>query len=55
VHLSCRLERPRRYSAHSPWAADATQPLITLEANEPHTLRLAPFQVLTLEAIPQPQ
>jgi hypothetical protein len=45
----------RIFSAHSPWAADATQPSITLEADKPHTFHLAPFQVLTLEATPHPQ
>jgi hypothetical protein len=44
----------RRFSAHSPWAADATQPAIELEAGKPHTFHLTPFQVLTLEAVPQP-
>jgi hypothetical protein len=44
---------PRKYKASSPWSADATQPAIELEAGEPHTFHLAPFQVLTLEAIPQ--
>jgi len=44
----------RKFTAHSPWANDATQPSITLEADKPHTFHLAPFQVLTLEATPQP-
>jgi hypothetical protein len=44
-----------RFLAHSPWSADAAQPSITLEADKPHTFHLAPFQVLTLEATPQPQ
>jgi len=43
---------PRRYSMHSPWQEVATQPAIELEAGHPHTFRLAPFQVLTLEALP---
>ncbi|MGO9338106.1 MAG: enterotoxin [Terracidiphilus sp.] len=44
----------RRFLAHSPWAADASQPPIELDADKPHTFHLAPFQVLTLEATPQP-
>lgn len=43
----------RKFSAHSPWAADASQPAIELEAGKPHTFHLAPFQVLTLEANPR--
>jgi hypothetical protein len=41
------------YSAHCPWPADAAQSAIQLEAGKPYTFHLAPFQVLTLEAIPQ--
>ena len=44
----------RKYSAHSPWTADAAQPAIMLEAGKPYTFHLAPFQVLTLEAVPLP-
>ena len=43
----------KRYKAHSPWASDAAQPAIELEAGKPHTFQLAPFQVLTLEALPE--
>jgi len=43
----------RRFSAHSPWAADAAQPAVVLEAGKPHIFQLAPFQVLTLDAVPQ--
>ncbi len=43
----------QRYKAHSPWAADASQPAIELRAGQPHTFSLQPFQVLTLEALPQ--
>jgi hypothetical protein len=42
-----------RYAAHSPWAEDASQPAVELTAGQPHTFNLAPFQVLTLEAIPR--
>ena len=45
---------PRRYLAHSPWKAEASEPAIELEAGKPHSFHLAPFQVLTLEALPQP-
>ncbi len=47
-------ESARRFLAHSPWDADASQPSIELNADRPHTFHLAPFQVLTLEAVPQP-
>jgi hypothetical protein len=40
----------RRYVAHSPWAADRAQPSIALQAGREHAFRLAPFQVLNLEA-----
>jgi len=43
----------RRFKAHSPWAADASQAAIALEAGKPYVFHLAPFQVLTLEAIPE--
>jgi hypothetical protein len=46
-------EAATKYSAHSPWSVDASQPPIELEAGKPHTLHLAPFEVLTLEANPQ--
>ncbi|KAA6458803.1 enterotoxin [Acidobacteria bacterium AB60] len=42
-----------RYSARSPWAADAAQPAMTLDANEPHTFTLKPFEVVTLEMTPE--
>jgi hypothetical protein len=41
------------YSAHSPWTEDSAQPLVDLRAGQPFTFHLAPFQVLTLVAIPQ--
>jgi hypothetical protein len=43
----------QRYTAHSPWASDASRPAIDLAAGEMHTFRLAPFEVLTLEAMPR--
>jgi hypothetical protein len=42
----------RSYIAHSPWASDAAQPEIELQAGQPRTFHLAAFQVLTLEARP---
>jgi hypothetical protein len=42
------------YIARSPWADQAAQPAITLQAAKPYTFQLAPFQVLTLDAVPQP-
>jgi len=45
---------PQHYTAHSPWAADAAQPAMELEAGKPFTFHLAAFQVLTLEAEPRP-
>jgi len=46
-------EAATKYTAHSPWAADASQAPIELEAGKPHSFHLAPFEVLTLEADPQ--
>jgi hypothetical protein len=44
---------PQNFSARSPWAADASQAAIELRAGEGHAFHLAPFQVLTLEAVPR--
>ena len=41
----------RSYMAKSPWAVDASQAAIELRAGEGHTFHLAPFEVLTLEAV----
>ena len=43
---------PRAYAARSPWRDEAGRPAVRLRAGRPHTFRLAPFQVLTLEAVP---
>ncbi len=55
VDIASAFELPpgaaRSYSARSPWAADASQAAIELRAGEGHTFHLAPFQVLTLEAV----
>jgi hypothetical protein len=56
IDLARQLELPpgaaRRFSARSPWASDANNEAMTLDADHPQTLTLAPFQVLTLELIP---
>jgi hypothetical protein len=43
----------QHYSAHSPWSEDSAQPSIDLHAGAPFTFHLAPFQVVTLEALPR--
>jgi hypothetical protein len=44
----------QRYSAKSPWANEAAMPAILLQSGKPHVFHLKPFQVLTMEALPQP-
>jgi hypothetical protein len=39
------------YTATSPWRGAAPTPPLALRAGEPHAFRLAPFEVLTLEAV----
>jgi hypothetical protein len=41
-----------RFTAHSPWKDDAAKPSIALTAGKAEEFRLAPFEVLALEAIP---
>ena len=41
---------PRRYSASSPWAVDHGRAPFQFRAGEEREIRLAPFEVLTLEA-----
>ncbi|PXV56102.1 hypothetical protein SAMN04487785_11096 [Dyella jiangningensis] len=57
IDLSRQLELPpgavRRFVAKSPWAEDAGKPAMPLDADQPSTVTLAPFQVLTLELTPQ--
>jgi len=43
---------PKSYTAHSPWSQDHGRTAIELSAGQPHTFELAPFKVLTLEAMP---
>ena len=45
---------PRTYTAHSPWQKDTAQPGISLVAGRAHNFTLDPFQVLTLDMVPQP-
>ncbi|MGY3039217.1 hypothetical protein ACVWWQ_000804 [Rhodanobacter sp. TND4EL1] len=56
VDLQRQLELPadasRRFSAHSPWKSDAAKPALTLDADKPGTITLAPFEVLTLDLTP---
>jgi hypothetical protein len=57
IKLQDALELPpeatQRYSAKSPWTQDAGHDAITLEAQTPHQFLLAPFEVLTLDLVPQ--
>ena len=54
--LAGLLEQPAGsvsvYSARSPWKSDSANPRFRIPAQEPHTFRLQPFQVLTLELVP---
>jgi hypothetical protein len=43
---------PTQFNAKSPWAADRSKQLVRLMAGTPHSFSLAPFEVLTLEAVP---
>ena len=43
----------QNYSAHSPWSEDSAQASIDLYAGQVFTFHLAPYQVLTLEALPR--
>ena len=47
-------DAPRHYTAHSPWKRDTQKPAFPLVAGEPHIFELQPFEVLTIEASPQP-
>jgi hypothetical protein len=42
----------QNYAATRPWKDDAGKAAIPLRAGEPHTFQLAPFEVLTLDAVP---
>jgi len=43
---------PKRYILKSPWAEDAGKPTLQAVAGRPFVLRLKPFEVLVLEALP---
>jgi hypothetical protein len=43
----------RRFRAHSPWLDESSAAAVPLEAGALHTFHLQPFQVLTLEAVPE--
>ena len=45
-------DAPRRYLARSPWASGRGSAQIVLTAGSEHAFALAPFEVLTLEAVP---
>ncbi|MEO6983122.1 MAG: enterotoxin, partial [Edaphobacter sp.] len=57
IELGKVLELPsgasRSYSAKSPWKADASKSALSLSAGVPHTFELAPFEVLTLDIVPE--
>jgi len=56
IDLARQLELPpgavRRFSARSPWKEDGGKPATAFDADQPSTITLAPFQVLTLELTP---
>jgi len=41
------------YTARSPWTADQAKPALVLRAQDSHPFHLAPFEVLTLDVLPQ--
>jgi hypothetical protein len=43
----------QEYAAMSPWKEDAGHPAIVLRARQAHQFHLAPFEVLTLDLLPQ--
>jgi hypothetical protein len=45
---------PRKFTAHSPWKSDAKKLRTPLTAGKSCELRLRPFEVLNMEAIPTP-
>jgi hypothetical protein len=44
---------PTQFRAKSPWVRDSGRRPITLRAGTEHTMLLAPFEVITLEAQPE--
>jgi hypothetical protein len=57
VNVAQAFEVPRGaariFNAHSPWKKDMRQPSVRLNADKRYAVRLEPFQVLALEAVPQ--
>jgi len=47
-------QAPRHFTARSPWKRDEQQSARSLTAGEPLVFQLQPFEVLTIEAVPQP-
>jgi hypothetical protein len=45
-------EAPSRFLARCPWNEDSAAPPVSLAAGQKHSFILAPFEVLTLEALP---
>jgi hypothetical protein len=43
---------PTQFQAKSPWAKDRSTKPLRVNAGKPHVFSLAPFEVLTLEAVP---
>jgi hypothetical protein len=43
----------RVFTAHSPWKEDVTKPAMELRGGAAHQFHLAPFEVLTLDVMPQ--
>jgi hypothetical protein len=43
---------PDHYTMHSPWKSDADKPAEKITTDAQHTFHLEPFQVLTLELVP---
>lgn len=46
-------DAPQNYAAHSPWKDNAATSEISLRAGQRQILKLSPFEVLTLEAVPK--
>ncbi len=45
-------DAPQKYRAVSPWKNNRTEAILSLTAGERHEFQLAPFEVMTLEAVP---
>ena len=47
------LRAAQEFTAHSPWKEDAGKPSLKLHAGVAQEIRLAPFEVMTLDVMPQ--